>query len=171
MKAANLLISNDGCLKIADFGLARAFDPKITQVKEDARGKERKYTNCVVTRWYRPPELLLGARQYGGEVDMWGIGYVSSAPEHLRPRLTSLPGAYLVRCSPTGPSCRERQTWISSRRYGSCAAHRTNEHGQVGISCLAARVCGRGTFTTGRFDSGLINTTSMPLTCIPLDGV
>lgn len=78
MKAANLLISNDGCLKIADFGLARAFDPKITQVKEDARGKERKYTNCVVTRWYRPPELLLGARQYGGEVDMWGIGYICS---------------------------------------------------------------------------------------------
>ena len=74
MKAANLLISNDGCLKIADFGLARAFDPSIVRVKEDARGKERKYTNCVVTRWYRPPELLLGARQYGGEVDMWGVG-------------------------------------------------------------------------------------------------
>ena len=74
MKAANLLISNDGCLKIADFGLARAFDPNIVRHKEDARGRERKYTNCVVTRWYRPPELLLGARQYGGEVDMWGIG-------------------------------------------------------------------------------------------------
>lgn len=79
MKAANLLISNTGSLKIADFGLARAFDPNIVrggEFREDARGKERKYTNCVVTRWYRPPELLLGARQYGGEVDLWGIGYV-----------------------------------------------------------------------------------------------
>lgn len=76
MKAANLLISNTGSLKIADFGLARAYDPSIVDVKEDFRGKERKYTNCVVTRWYRPPELLLGARQYGGEVDMWGIGCV-----------------------------------------------------------------------------------------------
>ncbi|KAL1943860.1 hypothetical protein VTO73DRAFT_3678 [Trametes versicolor] len=76
MKAANLLISNDGCLKIADFGLARAFDPSIVQRKQDARGRERKYTNCVVTRWYRPPELLLGARQYGGEVDLWGVGCV-----------------------------------------------------------------------------------------------
>ncbi|KAI0747044.1 kinase-like domain-containing protein [Daedaleopsis nitida] len=76
MKAANLLISNDGLLKIADFGLARAYDPSIVRVKEDARGRERKYTNCVVTRWYRPPELLLGARQYGGEVDMWGVGCV-----------------------------------------------------------------------------------------------
>jgi serine/threonine protein kinase len=68
MKAANLLISNNGSLCIADFGLARVFD-------SDLRGHERKYTNCVVTRWYRPPELLLGARQYGGEVDIWGIGF------------------------------------------------------------------------------------------------
>lgn len=70
MKAANLLISNDGSLKIADFGLARSFDPQI----RTRPGRERKYTNCVVTRWYRPPELLLGARQYGGEIDIWGIG-------------------------------------------------------------------------------------------------
>ncbi|KAI0684211.1 kinase-like domain-containing protein [Cytidiella melzeri] len=79
MKAANLLISNTGSLKIADFGLARAFDPNIVRSAEPKDGhpvKERKYTNCVVTRWYRPPELLLGARQYGGEVDMWGIGCV-----------------------------------------------------------------------------------------------
>ncbi|EJF63893.1 Pkinase-domain-containing protein [Dichomitus squalens LYAD-421 SS1] len=90
MKAANLLISNDGCLKIADFGLARAFDPSIVRVKEDARGKERKYTNCVVTRWYRPPELLLGARQYGGEVDMWGVGCVLGEMFFRKP---ILPGA------------------------------------------------------------------------------
>lgn len=74
MKAANLLISNSGCVKIADFGLARAFDPNVVRGETMHGGKERKYTNCVVTRWYRPPELLLGARQYGGEVDMWGIG-------------------------------------------------------------------------------------------------
>ncbi|KAI0711430.1 kinase-like domain-containing protein [Earliella scabrosa] len=90
MKAANLLISNDGCLKIADFGLARAFDPSIVRVKEDARGRERKYTNCVVTRWYRPPELLLGARQYGGEVDMWGVGCVLGEMFFRKP---ILPGA------------------------------------------------------------------------------
>lgn len=166
MKAANLLISNDGCLKIADFGLARAFDPRITQVKEDVRGKERKYTNCVVTRWYRPPELLLGARQYGGEVDMWGIGYVHFTPEPSCTSLTLLADVYLARCSRTGPFFPERLTWINSRRYGSCAAHRTSEHGQAGTCCLAVRVCGRGTPTIGKSDLGLTNITSKPLTCI-----
>ena len=76
MKAANLLISNDGSLRIADFGVARTHDTNISNSRESGH-KERKYTNCVVTRWYRSPELLLGARQYGGEVDIWGIGFVS----------------------------------------------------------------------------------------------
>jgi serine/threonine-protein kinase BUR1 len=76
MKAANLLISNTGSLRIADFGLARVFDSNVIREPRGPGGKERKYTNCVVTRWYRPPELLLGARQYGGEVDIWGIGFV-----------------------------------------------------------------------------------------------
>jgi len=78
MKAANLLISNNGSLKIADFGLARSFGSSVSDASGNGgtRGRERKYTNCVVTRWYRPPELLLGARHYGGEVDIWGIGCV-----------------------------------------------------------------------------------------------
>ncbi|KAG0298066.1 serine/threonine protein kinase, CMGC, CDC2/CDK sub, partial [Dissophora globulifera] len=65
MKAANLLISNNGTLKIADFGLARPFKPE---------GED--YTSKVVTRWYRPPELFLGEKKYGPAVDMWGIGCV-----------------------------------------------------------------------------------------------
>ncbi|KAJ3508694.1 hypothetical protein NLJ89_g5613 [Agrocybe chaxingu] len=78
MKAANLLISNNGSLRIADFGLARSFDTSVANARSDGTrtGRDRKYTNCVVTRWYRPPELLLGARHYGGEVDIWGIGCV-----------------------------------------------------------------------------------------------
>ncbi|KAI0264681.1 kinase-like domain-containing protein [Gloeopeniophorella convolvens] len=77
MKAANLLISNNGSLRIADFGLARSFDHAVAANSAgSSRSKERRYTNCVVTRWYRPPELLLGARNYGGEIDMWGVGCV-----------------------------------------------------------------------------------------------
>jgi cyclin-dependent kinase 9 len=35
-----------------------------------------KYTNRVVTLWYRPPELLLGERNYGPAIDVWGAGCV-----------------------------------------------------------------------------------------------
>ncbi|KAG6854431.1 hypothetical protein C0991_006975 [Blastosporella zonata] len=89
MKAANLLISNDGSLRIADFGLARSYsyETNSARVGSDGRVKERRYTNCVVTRWYRPPELLLGARQYGGEVDIWGIGCVLGEMFNKRPIL------------------------------------------------------------------------------------
>ncbi|KAF6201814.1 hypothetical protein GE061_004209 [Apolygus lucorum] len=69
MKAANVLITKNGILKLADFGLARAF----SQCKN---GQVNRYTNRVVTLWYRPPELLLGDRNYGPPVDLWGAGCI-----------------------------------------------------------------------------------------------
>ncbi|RKP36258.1 kinase-like domain-containing protein [Dimargaris cristalligena] len=66
IKASNLLINNQGTLCIADYGLARAYDPDANE----------KYTNCVVTRWYRPPELLLSESRYTSAIDMWAIGCV-----------------------------------------------------------------------------------------------
>ncbi|GAB6021972.1 P-TEFb-associated cyclin-dependent protein kinase Cdk9 [Chamberlinius hualienensis] len=69
MKAANILISKNGVLKLADFGLARAFSI-------NKNGGTNRYTNRVVTLWYRPPELLLGERNYGPPVDMWGAGCI-----------------------------------------------------------------------------------------------
>ncbi len=69
MKAANILINKQGNLKLADFGLARAFSlPKP--------GGSNRYTNRVVTLWYRPPELLLGERNYGPAIDLWGAGCI-----------------------------------------------------------------------------------------------
>jgi len=68
MKAANILITKHGVLKLADFGLARAFS--------QTRGQPNKYTNRVVTLWYRPPELLLGERNYGPKIDLWGAGCI-----------------------------------------------------------------------------------------------
>merc|ERR1719188_1352062 len=69
MKAANVLITRQGGLKLADFGLARA----ITINKGN---QPNRYTNRVVTFWYRPPELLLGERNYGPPVDLWGAGCI-----------------------------------------------------------------------------------------------
>lgn len=75
LKSANLLINNEGSLQIADFGLARPveFISRSTNSPDHYR-ERRSYTNSVVTRWYRSPELLLGSRKYEGWVDMWGVG-------------------------------------------------------------------------------------------------
>lgn len=69
MKAANILITKNGVLKLADFGLARA-------ISTSKAGHANRYTNRVVTLWYRPPELLLGERNYGSPVDLWGAGCI-----------------------------------------------------------------------------------------------
>ncbi|KAL5335873.1 kinase-like domain-containing protein [Aspergillus crustosus] len=65
LKPQNLLIDRDGNLKLADFGLARAFGVPL-----------RTYTHEVVTLWYRCPEILLGGRQYSTGVDMWSCGAI-----------------------------------------------------------------------------------------------
>lgn len=74
MKAANLLISNQGILQIADFGLARNYDGPVPIAGQPRGDGRREYTGLVVTRWYRPPELLLQLRQYTTSIDVWGVG-------------------------------------------------------------------------------------------------
>uniref|UniRef100_A0A7N0VFM9 Protein kinase domain-containing protein n=1 Tax=Kalanchoe fedtschenkoi TaxID=63787 RepID=A0A7N0VFM9_KALFE len=66
IKGSNLLVNNEGVLKIADFGLASM----------SSAGSVRPRTSRVVTLWYRPPELLLGSTDYGASVDMWSVGCV-----------------------------------------------------------------------------------------------
>jgi len=65
LKMTNILVTNNGDLKICDFGLARQF--------ADPQGK---YTQLVVTLWYRAPELLLGAKNYGPAIDVWSLGCI-----------------------------------------------------------------------------------------------
>ena len=70
VQAANILLTKLGVLKLADFGLARAFS------LSSKGGQPNRYTNRVVTLWYRPPELLLGERDYGPPIDLWGAGCI-----------------------------------------------------------------------------------------------
>jgi len=66
VKPANILVTKDGTIKLADFGLARVMD------------NTRALTNGhrIVTRWYRSPELLLGSQKYDYSIDMWSVGCV-----------------------------------------------------------------------------------------------
>ncbi|KYO30216.1 cyclin-dependent kinase-like 5 isoform B [Alligator mississippiensis] len=65
IKPENLLISHNDILKLCDFGFARNL----------SEGSNANYTEYVATRWYRSPELLLGA-PYGKAVDMWSVGCI-----------------------------------------------------------------------------------------------
>ncbi|TXG51697.1 hypothetical protein EZV62_024221 [Acer yangbiense] len=66
IKGANLLVNNDGILKVADFGLANF----------STSSHKQPLTSRVVTLWYRPPELLLGSTDYAASVDLWSVGCV-----------------------------------------------------------------------------------------------
>ena len=65
LKPQNLLIDKNGSIKLADFGLARAFGVPI-----------RTLTHEVLTLWYRAPEILLGQKEYSTPVDIWSIGCI-----------------------------------------------------------------------------------------------
>ncbi|EER07674.1 CDK5, putative [Perkinsus marinus ATCC 50983] len=74
LKPQNLLISNDGALKLGDFGLARAFGIPV-----------RSYTHEVVTLWYRAPDVLMGSRKYSTPVDIWSVGCIFAEMVNGRP--------------------------------------------------------------------------------------
>eukprot|EP00004_Rigifila_ramosa_P023722 TRINITY_DN669_c0_g1_i1.p1 TRINITY_DN669_c0_g1~~TRINITY_DN669_c0_g1_i1.p1 ORF type:complete len:293 (-),score=63.53 TRINITY_DN669_c0_g1_i1:178-1056(-) len=86
LKPQNLLINKKGDLKLADFGLARAFGIPV-----------RSYSHEVVTLWYRAPDVLMGSRKYSTPIDIWSAGCIfaemslgrplfpgSSAPDQLQ---------------------------------------------------------------------------------------
>lgn len=65
LKPQNLLVDDRGQLKLADFGLARAFMLPVPEL-----------THEVVTVWYRPMEILFGGTHYSTPVDMWSVGCI-----------------------------------------------------------------------------------------------
>ncbi|KAL0246236.1 hypothetical protein GEMRC1_007448 [Eukaryota sp. GEM-RC1] len=66
IKLENLLVTNDDTLMLCDFGFARTYNHRDSQL-----------TEYVATRWYRSPSLLLGL-PYTSSVDIWATGCVLS---------------------------------------------------------------------------------------------
>ncbi|KAK1441537.1 hypothetical protein QVD17_07515 [Tagetes erecta] len=77
LKGSDLLLNNNGALKIADFGSASFFDLI----------HEQPMTSFVATYWYQSPELLLGATEYGIGVDLWSAGCIFAGLLAKRPIL------------------------------------------------------------------------------------
>jgi serine/threonine protein kinase len=65
LKPQNLLIDKNGYIKLADFGLARAFGIPI-----------KTLTHEILTLWYRAPEILMGQKEYSTPVDIWSVGCI-----------------------------------------------------------------------------------------------
>jgi len=74
LKPQNLLVSKDGILKLADFGLARGSGIPV-----------KCYTHEVVTLWYRPPDVLMGSKNYNSSIDMWSVGCIFAEMSNLKP--------------------------------------------------------------------------------------
>jgi len=105
LKPANILLNEDCSLKICDFGLARIVDSEnvaksygyssssssdgSSPKPPPTRGLTRQLTKHVVTRWYRPPELIL-IQPYSTAVDIWSVGCIFA--ELLSMQEGSVPG-------------------------------------------------------------------------------
>lgn len=68
------MINREGVLKLADFGLARAFGIPV-----------KNFTHEVVTLWYRAPDILMGSKDYNTSVDIWSVGCIFAELVTKRP--------------------------------------------------------------------------------------
>lgn len=117
LKPSNILIGADGELKLADFGLARIHGSPNPRLSPQ-----------VITRWYRPPELLYSASQYGAGVDIWSVGCIFA---ELMLRMPYMPGGsdldqlekiYHARGTPTDETWPDRQSLPSYIEFSPCEA-------------------------------------------------
>lgn len=165
IKPNNLLIAADGEVKLADFGLARNFSDPY-----------RVMTANVITRWYRPPELLFGAKHYCGAVDVWSVGLVFAELIIRTPYLASNTDIEQLEviCNAVGTPTEENWPGVSSLPNYICPTEKPNpirgmEHygptfgtaGQEGVDLLMRslvldprkRITARGMLEHGYWES------------------
>lgn len=169
IKGSNLLIDDSGILKIADFGLATFFDPQ----------KSLPLTSRVVTLWYRPPELLLGATHYGVSVDLWSAGCILGelyAGKPILPGRTEVEQLHKIFKLCGSPP---EEYWKKSklphstafkpqRPYRGCVAERFPDISAAALALIETLLSidpsSRGT-TTAALESEFF--TSKPFACVP----
>ncbi|EKX54965.1 hypothetical protein GUITHDRAFT_63148, partial [Guillardia theta CCMP2712] len=77
LKPDNILLNaTRDFAKVADFGMARAMQ---------VFGPDFRYTDRLVTAWYRPPEIILGDSFYGAQIDVWSLGCILVEMMNLSP--------------------------------------------------------------------------------------
>ena len=76
LKLSNLLLTEDGVLKLADFGLARQLNERAFSSDKKKKFTMNQMTPKVVTLWYRAPEILLKCGEYGKPADVWAVGCI-----------------------------------------------------------------------------------------------
>lgn len=147
LKTSNLLMTNRGQIKVADFGLARKFGDPLGEM-----------TQLVVTLWYRSPELLLGAKEYTTAVDMWSVGCIFA---ELLQKEPLFPGRgeidQLNRVSSLVAAAGDLNSTADRNRYSRCsddqartpglAGHASRTRGASTPSGLASPSCGRSSST------------------------
>uniref|UniRef100_A0A7S0A8V6 Protein kinase domain-containing protein n=1 Tax=Pyrodinium bahamense TaxID=73915 RepID=A0A7S0A8V6_9DINO len=76
LKPSNILLNANCHVRLCDFGLARTNAPALGAATKEGGPGPALFTDYVATRWYRAPELLLGATLYSEGVDMWSVGCI-----------------------------------------------------------------------------------------------
>lgn len=77
VKPSNILIDRQCDVRLCDFGLARGLTT--------GREKEQVLTSYIAARWYRAPEVILSAENYGFGVDLWAAGCIMAEMVLRRP--------------------------------------------------------------------------------------
>lgn len=105
IKPSNCMINSNCDLRLIDYGLARGFlesehpdgEFDIQSPQENGKIVKDDYSEYVVTRWYRAPEVILNPRKYDKALDMWAVGCLLAELINRRPLFPARNYEHLLR--------------------------------------------------------------------------